>query len=878
MPILEVNQAAEKQSLSVHRFSVQESISFGFSIHTWARSDNPSLDLSSVIGHPASFLVDQGHAFAHLHGPRLWNGIVSYAEQVHAEASAPGLSSYYFRIVPTLWLLTERRNYRIFQHLSIPDIAGLLLGEWDIHPAWHIDRLAYPALEYKVQYGETDHDFLSRILEEAGIAFTFRHPDDGTTSTKLILSDALHRAPPREAPPIRYVDSPNTPVEHDFITGVCISQEVRPGTHTVRDYDFRNPAFPLFSASEHAVGHEARYEQYHYEPGAFLIETRQAGTSLAEPVPRSATPVADDPGAARHDQRFGRHLAERALLGERMGRQGISFETNAFDLCPGTVFSMDGHPHTELHARRKLLVTEVSLDGSLDGEWTMSAAAVFTDTPYRPPLRTPKPEVFGFQSATVVGPKGQEIHTDEFGRVRVKFHWDREEQLNEQSSCWIRVSQGWSGAGYGFMALPRIGQEVLVSFLEGDPDQPVLAGRLFNATQPVPHGLPLNKTVSTWKSDSSQGSKGFNEIKLEDKLSDELLYIQAQRNLRKLVNHDETTTILRDREMRVTVNETRTTGSHRTEVTGASRMEITDASRITFVGGNRAKMVKRNEIEQIEGSRRRRVGTALDAVVKGRKRERVEADVHLHEKGRRSEQIDRKDSLTVGGDLHEQIGGTYALAAGKQIHLAADDAVVGEADRDVTIKGPGGFIRIDAAGVTIKGTIVDINVHGEPGTGKGAKPGAPANAVAVWIEAPDAATAGLTGQCDGQATTVSDSPSGSKFWKKVAEFQGTKVFQRDDLINPKRKDKLGRTNLERMKQGLAPLGPDRRSINLHHLTQNRSGSIAELTHTFHKKHHRIIHINPRTIPSGIDRKAFNRWKQAYWKNRARDFEAQGASS
>jgi hypothetical protein len=163
----------------------------------------------------------------------------------------------------------------------------------------------------------------------------------------------------------------------------------------------------------------------------------------------------------------------------------------------------------------------------------------------RPALHTPKPQLNSVQSAMVVGPKGQEIHTDEFGRVRVQFPWDREGTQDDGSSCWIRVSQGWAGTGYGMINVPRIGQEVLVGFLEGDPDQPIIVGRVFNAVQQVPYKLPVNKTVSGWKTNSSPGSDGYNEIKLEDRKNLELIYIQAQRNLDKLVKHDETERTLR---------------------------------------------------------------------------------------------------------------------------------------------------------------------------------------------------------------------------------------------------------------------------------------------------------------------------------------------
>jgi type VI secretion system secreted protein VgrG len=189
------------------------------------------------------------------------------------------------------------------------------------------------------------------------------------------------------------------------------------------------------------------------------------------------------------------------LAGSRL----VTFETNAIDLRPGTVFSIEGHPRAELDAQTGLLVTSLSIEGSPEGEWTIRGEAVPADRPYRPPLVTRKPKVHGVQSGVVVGPAGQEIHTDEHGRVRVQLAWDREGRLDESSSCWLRVSQGWAGAGYGMFALPRVGQEVLVAFLDGDPDQPIVVGRVPNALNPLPIRLPEERTQSAWRSASSVG-------------------------------------------------------------------------------------------------------------------------------------------------------------------------------------------------------------------------------------------------------------------------------------------------------------------------------------------------------------------------------------
>jgi type VI secretion system secreted protein VgrG len=358
------------------------------------------------------------------------------------------------------------------------------------------------------------------------------------------------------------------------------------------------------------------------------------------------------------------------LDADRTGKRALAFETNAIDLCPGVVFSIENHPHPEL--ADPVMVTDFTISHVMGEEWNMSARAVLADDAYRPALKTPKPEAHSVQSAVVVGPNGQEIYTDEFGRVRVQFPWDREGAQNDNSSCWLRVSQAWAGAGFGMINIPRIGQEVLVSFLQGDPDQPIVVGRVFNAIEQVPYKLPDNKTVSGWRTNSSPDGGGYNEIKLEDKKNLELVYIQAQRNLDKLVKNDETERTLRHH--------------HGTVV------------------GNQ------------------------DLVVMLDKKELIDGNAHLHIKADRMEKVDNTASLTVGHDQQEKVGNNYALETGKQVHIKAGDTIVIEAATRISIKGPGGFIDIGAGGIDIVGTLVKINSGGSAATGAGASPKVPADA------------------------------------------------------------------------------------------------------------------------------------------------------
>jgi type VI secretion system secreted protein VgrG len=489
MSILELSFASGDSSLSVRRFTVHESISGLFTVSIVARSPNDDIDLASIVGHPAMFRVVSGVAWVHV-DTRLWTGVCSEMELVRTEPT--GLSTYALTIVPNLWMLTQRKNHRLFLHRSIPEIVTTILDEWKVRHAFKIERSLYPKLELRVQYGESDHAFVSRMLEEAGIAFYFE--DDVVDGSQLVLSDRPHTSEPRHAPPIAFVDDPGQAqtAEREYVTDLHLGHKVRPGRLTIRDFDFRRPGFALFGESIADLGIEARMEQYQYMPGAFLTEGHQGGE----------TPYADDKGVARSHPPAGQRLAQQQLEAQRATKQVVSFKTNVLDLSPGVVFTITGHPRRDLAVDKRLLVTSFVFEGELGHEWSTQVTAAFAAVPHRPAMTTPKPRIHGVQSAIVVGPAKETVHTDEFGRVRVQFHWDREGGFDENSMCWIRVSQGWAGPGYGLINLPRVGHEVLVGFLDGDPDNPIVVGRVFNGAMQVPVKLPDGKLISAWKTDS----------------------------------------------------------------------------------------------------------------------------------------------------------------------------------------------------------------------------------------------------------------------------------------------------------------------------------------------------------------------------------------
>lgn len=584
-------------TLSPYRLLVREAMNALFEVTIAVRAPSEDIPFDSAVGQPAFLLA---------HGPResrAWSGLCRSMRFVDVEPD--GEAVYEIVLVPRLWQLTQRRNCRIFQHESIPDIARRLLRQWHVEHVFRIDEAKYPKLEQRVQYHESDHDFLCRLLGEAGISFYF--DGDLKKGSLLILADRPQAHDPRLAAPLRFMADPRQAQgsEEAYATDVRVGDEVRPGRLTIRDHDFRRPFFPLAAEAVDAKASdlEKSLEQFHYRPGAFLVEVPRGG----------ATPVADDQGAARHKPRAGDDLAKRSLRSERSEKRTVAFESNAISLGAGALMAISGHPRAELSSETALLVTAVSIEGALDSAWIVEATAVFADRTYRPAATPPRPVIDGVQSAIVVGPPGEmgpersgaavarpaEIHTDEYGRVRVQFHWNREGSFDRGVSCWARVSQGWAGPGSGMTTIPRAGHEVLVGFMEGNPDQPVVVGRVHNALAPVPYKLPEGSAVSTWKSLSSPGGAGSNEILFDDTADRELLYLRASRDAAKLVKQDETTVVGKDATRITGRNETLVVGRSRVKVVKNQSLDGTKYNRLTTIGGSRNTVVGKKDLRWV---------------------------------------------------------------------------------------------------------------------------------------------------------------------------------------------------------------------------------------------------------------------------------------
>jgi type VI secretion system secreted protein VgrG len=639
-PDLQAHGAAAAP-FDVRGFSAEDAMSTLFSVRLVVMHPVASIDFDSVVGKPATFTVSPQTAGGQ---PRIWSGVVSELELLRAVPDGEGLSSYSITLVPRLWFLSQGRNYRIFQFESELDIALGLLAEWKIDFALRLDRASYRARKYKVQYAESDYDFIYRILADVGISFHFEIQGGKQV---MVLSD---RPQTVDATALQFHDAPNDTMGIPYATGLKKLGRVRPTRVTLKDRDYRKPS--TYELQTTKATEDAQDLEVFYYPENFNFVAE--GTD-------GQTVTADDRGKARTDEGQAARMAEIDLGARRNDATMIAFTTNALHLAVGTKARISGHPSDEINADSGLVIVRSRVGGRFDTTLTINVEAVPATQTFRP-TQAPLPRIIGVETATVVGPSGEEIHTDEFGRVRVHFHWDRRSKRNEQSSCWVPVSQSWGGAGYGGSQLPRIGQEVLVEFLAGDADRPIITGRVYTALQPTPYALPANKTQSGLKSASTHKTGGYNEIMMEDDAGKELLRMQAELDFDFLVKRNWTTTV----------------GHDRTDITKNDNTEKVTGNQTVTVDKNREVTVKLDEKHSIIGNR---------------------------------------TVVVLKDQLHAIVGniGQSALT-GATTHTSSKMTVI-ESDESIVLLVGASFIAITGDKITIQSPRVEINPGGGGGGG-----------------------------------------------------------------------------------------------------------------------------------------------------------------
>ena len=615
------------QELKVVGFTGSEKISAPFRYSIELACEEAELDFDSCIGKPAllTLIGDHDNIERYVHGIVLDMRHVRQTQQ---------FAIYNIELVAQLDLLTLRRNSRIYQNTTVPDIIQSVFKDAKISADQFKLSLnaTYEAREYCVQYRETDLQFVARLMEEEGIYYYFEHSKDAHL---LIMADNAN-VPKAIGDPstVAFHTGSGTVDAEDAVREFSCSEQVQSGMVTLRDFNFKKPALGLQS-QKHA--HQfTNLEVYDY-PGGY-----------------------DVPGGGN------KYAQIRLEALQAMTHQGQG-ESNCLRLLPGFRMTLGEHPRKKMN--QEYLLTEMTCTArqpqvlqdvaSSEGtSYNNNFSCIPSSVPYRVPQDAKKPRIDGVQTAIVTGPAGEEIYVDEHGRVKVQFHWDREGKNDEKSSCWIRVSQLWAGAGWGAMFIPRITQEVVVDFIEGNPDRPIITGRVFHGTNRPPYKLPDEKTKSTLKSDSTKGGGGSNEFRFEDTKAKEEIYLHGQKDWNIRIENDTK----------------------------------------EWIGHDRHLMVMHDQYERVDG------------------------DKHQYVKGDHNIKIDGTLSIEVGADLQQKTAQHYAHEAGNEIHLKGGQKVVIEAGSELTIKAGGSFVKLDGSGVTVLGAQLKLNQGGAAGSGAGARP------------------------------------------------------------------------------------------------------------------------------------------------------------
>jgi type VI secretion system secreted protein VgrG len=648
-----------EDKLLLTSFTGHEAISRLFRLHLSMLSEDDAIDFKQIVGAKVTINLTQQDDTA-----RYFNGIVSHFACTGKDVD---MAQYEMEVVPSLWALTRYADCRIFHNKAVSDIVKSVLGDRGIDFRANLTA-EYKATEYCVQYRETDFNFISRLMEQYGIFYFFEH-DDGEHTMILGDNTSAHQPCPGK-------DSAGFNLATggldagDVVNAWSIGQELRSGKYSLSDYNFTtsNTDLSVSESTIYTVGTNDSMEIFDY-PG--IHNTVSDGTALAK---------------LRMQEEEAVHKVAR---GSGVCR---SFVT-------GYKFDLQDHPITAMNST--YLLTEIqhiasvgSTYGQTDSGGEDSYSNHFTcipaDIAFRPARLTPKPFVQGPQTAQIVGKSsdedtaddedtggdGEEIWVDKWGRVLASFPWDRK----KATSCWMRVSQDWAGQGWGMINIPRVGQEVIVSFLEGDPDRPIITGRVYNDMQTVPYPLPANGTRTTFRTSSSTGggTAHYNELRFEDKTGSEQVFVRGEKD-------------------------------HDTRILNDSR---------EWIGNDQSIIVTKDRMEKVNGDESIQIG--------GKRAEKVGGDDNIDITGNLNQKAGGTVSIQAGANLYEKSGANFAHEAGAAIHLKAGATMVLEAGAQLSLKVGGNFIDIGPAGVSIQGTMVMINSGGAAGSGCGSSPTDPA--------------------------------------------------------------------------------------------------------------------------------------------------------
>ena len=650
-------------------------------------------DASDLLGERATIELDRGSLMRRVHG-------VIDEVTTGDEATTDGAGrTCTVRVVPALGLLAHRRDTRIFQGKTVPEIIDEVLrplADYDAKFEIRTSR-TYPVCEYRTQYGESDLDFVHRLMGEEGFLYFFDH--EGSTE-RLVFGDSESVYGALESTDGDSLTFASAEAEHvaETVTTFARRDVTRPTKLTLRHFDWTRPDVPLEGASAKAgskdpLGAQVGAAREVYEHDAHPLSLHSYDAS-------SLGYKADD----HADQ-----LRLRRQMSMQMA-QTFTGSGTAIGLAPSRTFSLSGHPSQALNADYVIVSVQHHIHvGDAVGDtsaFATSRAATYSNhfsaapaaSTYRA-WRRVKPRVSGVVTGIVVGPRGQELHTDEHGRVKVHFHWDRLGNRDELSSCYIRVMQAWSGAGFGSWFLPRIGMEAVVTFIDGDPDRPIVTGTLYNGIQRPPFPLPNEATRSGIRTNSSPTNGGFNELRFEDAAGAEEVFLQAQKDLNELVKHDHTTQVIGNQANIVI-------GQHSVSV-GMDRSLTVAMDETVTIGATRSQTVTGLETVRLLDSRDTDIAIDERIVVHGAQDVKVEGAQSGEYDSGRTTTITGDETLVVsGGDKHETVHGASEVEVDTRFrvlhggtHILVEDKIEHSSPSKVMLVVGGNHVDVDSGGI-----------------------------------------------------------------------------------------------------------------------------------------------------------------------------------
>ncbi len=669
---------------AVVEFSATEYMSSPFEVDL-VLTTQEEIAFEEVVNLPALLTISKAN------GARYFHGMID--RFAYSGKSEDGLI-YQTRLVPAFWLLALKHDCRVFQEASAPEIVQTVFAEHQLTSAVEF-RLQknYPTLEFCAQYQESDFNFISRLLEEEGIFYFFEH---SRTRHKLVLADNRRSCQPfKEKHSVYYTPDVDVDTAPEGIYEFQFTQSMHSGKVTLKDYNFQYPGTNLTYYAQ--AGEYQDFEIYHY-PGRFK-------------------------------DHYGSTLANIRLQEEMTFKQMAVGNGSYQRFTPGKTFRL--YRHEQQQFNRDYLITAVTHSGYQPSKFPRDAdtskkpgyyndfVAIPSSVTFIPARKSPSPVINGPQTAVVTGTSGEEIYTDKYGRIKVQFHWDRIGGRDEQSSAWVRVSQIWAGDGYGVMFLPRVGQEVIVDFLHGDPSNPIIVGSLYNDSQVPPYALPESKTISTIRSSSSKGGAGSNELRFEDKSGAEEIYIHGQKDLTLVVDHD--------KKQSVGSNETISIGNNRTTTISNNLNESVGGQKSISVGSNSSETVAVNKQVSVGGAKSETIGAAMQLEVGAAMAVTVGAAKQVSVGGNLTETIGGNASVFVGKDLIQSIGKdlqvtvdnnltekvseTRKLAAGRIVITAEDEITLKSGKASIVMK-KNGDIHISGKNISVKGS-GNVNIKGK---------------------------------------------------------------------------------------------------------------------------------------------------------------------